>query len=293
MLPGGKPELGESFEEAVVREAREELGAELDSSALRKLGSFKTDAANEPNFEVAATVFEHPFVEVGAPAAEIEAMRWMDLDDDSPLPGDLAPLLTNAVLPVLNSRKLRQITIFTGARPGNDPRFDAQAAKLASYLGSEGIGVVFGGGKAGLMGTIADCALGEGGAVTGVMPQHLVDAEIAHTGLTSLEVVGTMHERKARMVELGDAFVAMPGGAGTLDELFEAWTWLQLGIHTKPVALYDSAYWAPLLEALKHMMNHGFVRSADFDSLVVADDPEELISKLRDWEPPIPKWTNR
>lgn len=140
------------------------------------------------------------------------------------------------------------------------------------------------------MGAVADAALDAGGAVVGVMPQHLVDGEIAHPRLSQLEVVTTMHERKARMVELADAFVALPGGAGTLDELFEAWTWQQLGIHSKPVALLGRGFWQPLVALLEHMTDTGFVRREDLDTLVVADSASELGSTLAGWTPPPPKW---
>ena len=143
-----------------------------------------------------------------------------------------------------------RVTIFTGSRLG--PRQHAEAAAaFARQLAASGIGVVFGGGRVGLMGVVADAALAAGGEVIGVIPQHLVDREVAHIGLTRLEVVTDMHERKARMAELGDAFVALPGAAGTLEELFEVWTWGQLGLHEKPSALLDvGGFYRPLIEQL-------------------------------------------
>ena len=138
---------------------------------------------------------------------------------------------------------------------------------------------------------LADAALDAGGQVVGVMPRSLVDAEIAHPGLTRLHVVDSMHERKATMVELGDAFIALPGGAGTLEELFEAWTWQQLGLHRKPVAVLNVAgYWSPLLSALDHMSAAGFIRPADRAQLIVARDTADFLDALKRFEPPQHKW---
>lgn len=142
------------------------------------------------------------------------------------------------------------------------------------------------------MGVLADAALAANGQVTGVMPQALVDGEIAHTGLSGLEVVADMAERKARMGDLGDAFVALPGGSGTLEEFFEAWTWQQLGIHAKPVALFNvGGFWDDLVAMIHRMVQLGFLGHVFANSLIVADTVDGLIRQLRSWRPPAPKWT--
>ncbi|MEJ7648065.1 MAG: TIGR00730 family Rossman fold protein [Nakamurella sp.] len=240
MLPGGKPEPGESALDAAVREFGEELGVRIESSRLTLWGTYLTAAANETSTRLVATVYEHPTVELSGPAAEIAELRW--LDPTAPDSGHLAPLLTDVVFPRLRSSGISRVTIFAGAYVGADPDHLERARRLGAGLAERGIGLVFGGGRVGLMGAVADAALDAGGEVIGVMPQHLVDREIAHQGLSRLEVVGSMHERKQRMAELGDAFIALPGGAGTLEELFEVWTWQNLGLHAKPIALYGRQF---------------------------------------------------
>lgn len=189
-------------------------------------------------------------------------------------------------------RTLDRITVFTGSAAGARPEYAAAAEALGRELAARGIGVVYGGGKVGLMGTVADAALAAGGEVDGVIPQVLVSGEVAHEGLTRLDVVETMHARKERMAELGDAFVALPGGAGTLEELFEVWTWQQLGIHAKPVALYDvDGFWNPLLALLEHMVAQGFLAPGRLSGLIVASDPGDLLERLAAWEAPVPKWS--
>ena len=176
---------------------------------------------------------------------------------------------------------LRHLTLFTGSSAGRDARYATAVRELAEALAVRGVGVVYGGGRVGLMGEVADAALGAGGEVLGVMPQALVDGEIAHPGLTRLEVVADMHERKLRMGELGDGFVALPGGAGTLEELFEVWTWQQLGIHAKPVALYDvDEFWAPFLALLDHMAVSGYAPASARTNLRVVNSPQDLLAGL-------------
>jgi uncharacterized protein (TIGR00730 family) len=182
-----------------------------------------------------------------------------------------------------------RVAVYTGASSGRSPRFTAAAAAFGRGLAEDGVEIVYGGGRVGLMGAVADAALAAGGRVIGVMPRSLVEAEIAHPGLTELVVVETMHERKAAIAEHADAFVALPGGAGTLDELFEAWTWQQLGMHRKPVGLLNvDGFWNPMLAALEHMVSEGFIRAAD--QLLVASDAAEFLAAVRSFVPPAAKW---
>lgn len=163
---------------------------------------------------------------------------------------------------------------------------------MGRLLAERGHGVVFGGGSVGLMGVVADAALDAGGEVIGVIPHGLAAREVGHTGLTVLHEVGTMHERKALMVELSDGFVALPGGLGTLEELMEVWTWVQLGIHRSPVALLNvSGYFDGLLAFVDHAVVEGFIRPTHRDSLVVAEAPAALLDALAAWEPSDgPRW---
>lgn len=290
MFPGGKPEVGEDLRDTALRETAEELGVTLNPLHLTYLGTWTTDAANEEGRLVRATVFSHPVIAVGEPMAEIDAIRWSDPGDRTE---DLAPLLREAVLPALDepTRQLERLTVFTGSASGNGTSFTEAATAFGRGLAQADVGIVYGGGHVGLMGAVADSALAAGAEVIGVMPRALVDREIAHRGLSRLETVPDMHSRKLRMAILGDGFVALPGGAGTLEELFEAWTWLQLGKHTKPVALLDvDGYWQPLLRLVDSMAENGFLSPTFRDTLVVADNPTDLLADLSRWQPPAPKW---
>ena len=175
---------------------------------------------------------------------------------------------------------LRSVCVFCGASDGRDPRYAQAARATGGVLARAGVRTVFGGGRAGLMGAVADGALAAGGEVVGVIPQALVDREVAHDGV-DLRVVTTMHERKALMADLSDAFIALPGGIGTLEELFEVWTWGSLGLHDKPLGLLDVAgFWAPLAAFLDHATALGFVRGAVRERLHVAQDAEALLAAL-------------
>ncbi|WP_449371943.1 LOG family protein [Arthrobacter psychrolactophilus] len=186
------------------------------------------------------------------------------------------------------SDHIQRVAIFTGSSMGANASFREGASAMASHLAASKIGVVYGGGHVGLMGVVADAALAAGGEVFGVIPDPLVSGEVAHTGLTSLEIVSDIHARKKRMAELSDAFIAFPGGVGTLEELFEAWAWQQMGIHQKPVALYDiDGYWQPLLRALDDMASHGFISKFTRSALIVHDDPQELLAAVRTWTPTV------
>lgn len=158
---------------------------------------------------------------------------------------------------------------------------------FAAELVRAKVGIVYGGGRTGLMGTVADTAMRAGGEVIGVIPEHMLDNEIPHHGVTRLEVVGTMHERKARMATLADAFVALPGGAGTMDELFEAWTWGNIGLHAKPVAVLNVAgFWDPVVELVRSMTGSGYLKNAQAASLGVVSSAAEFLSFIASYVPP-------
>jgi uncharacterized protein (TIGR00730 family) len=174
-----------------------------------------------------------------------------------------------------------RVAVFAGSSMGGRPEYAAAAADLGRSLARAGVGVVYGGASVGLMGVVADAAMASGGEVIGVIPQVLVEAEIAADRLTRLEVVDSMHTRKARMAELSDAFAALPGGLGTLEELFEMLTWRQLRLHGKPIALVDVAgFWDPLLQFLDSQVADGFVPAASRAALLRVTDPADLLAAL-------------
>ncbi len=176
---------------------------------------------------------------------------------------------------------MKRVCVFCGASTGRRPEYAEAARGFGAELARRGIGLVYGGGRVGLMGAVADGALAGGGEAIGVIPQNLVDRELAHGGLTELHVVGSLHERKALMAELSDAFVALPGGFGTLDELMEQLTWAQLGLHAKPVGLLDvEGYWAALIALARHATEEGFVRESDLAAIAVGDDAGLLLNAL-------------
>jgi len=174
-----------------------------------------------------------------------------------------------------------RIAVYCGSSPGVDPRYREAATAFGGFLAGRGIGLVYGGGRVGLMGAVADGALAAGGEVIGVIPEKLEQLEVAHRGLTRLEVVTGMHPRKLRMAELSDAFVALPGGFGTMDEVFEVATWTQLEYHRKPVGLLDVAgYYGPLVTFLDHAVREGFLRPFHRDLVVCDADPERLLARM-------------
>jgi len=190
------------------------------------------------------------------------------------------------------TRQLGAVAVFCGSLPGDDPRFLAAARDLGDLLARRSITLVYGGGRVGLMGAVADGALAAGGIVIGVIPQALVDRELAHTGVTELRITGSMHERKALMASLVDGFIALPGGAGTLDELFEAWTWNMLGIHRKPCAVLDvNSFYTGLRAHVERMTADGFIRSEHARGLLFDTDAEALLGAMARWRAPAPKWT--
>ena len=175
----------------------------------------------------------------------------------------------------------RRITVYCGSQLGKDPAHAEAARALGRAMAGRDLGLVYGGGHVGLMGVVADAVMAHGGQAIGIVPRSLARKEVAHAGLTELYVVATMHERKAMMATLGGAFLALPGGLGTLEELFEAWTWSMLGYHVKPVGLLDSdGYWGPLLQLVDHTVREGFVGQIHRDLLVVERDPEALLDRL-------------
>lgn len=177
---------------------------------------------------------------------------------------------------------MRSVCVFCGASPGADPSFLAAARRLGEAVAQRGWTLVYGGAKVGLMGELADAALASGGKVIGVIPRALVEKEVAHQGLSELHVVPGMHERKMLMASLAEAFVAMPGGLGTLEELFEVWTWAQLGIHEKPIGLFGpSSFFAPLLTFLDSLVAHRFVRPEHRQIVTLEDEPDALLARLQ------------
>jgi uncharacterized protein (TIGR00730 family) len=187
---------------------------------------------------------------------------------------------------------VRRICVFCGSSRGADPRHAEAAATLGRLLAERGLGVVYGGGSVGLMGVLADHALAAGAAVTGVIPHGLAARELAHRGVSDMRVVPTMHARKALMASLADGFVALPGGMGTFEELFEIVTWGQLGIHRKPIGVLNVAgYYDPLVALLDHAAVAGFVTSANRALVTVESDPARLLDRLAAYEaPPAPEW---
>jgi uncharacterized protein (TIGR00730 family) len=176
---------------------------------------------------------------------------------------------------------LHSVCVFCGSANGVSGAYLVATQALAREAARRGVRIVYGGASVGLMGALADAALTSGGEVVGVIPRALVDREIAHTGLTQLHVVETMHERKATMAELADAFIALPGGLGTLEELFEVWTWGYLGLHAKPYGVLNvDGYYEPLIQFLNHARDQGFIRAAQRDMLAVDSDPNSLLDKV-------------
>lgn len=184
------------------------------------------------------------------------------------------------------------ITVYCGSSPGHQPAYADAARRLGAAMAERGLSLVYGGGKVGLMGVIADAVLDAGGRAIGVMPRHLFEREIAHVSLTELHVVESMHERKQRMAELGDAFVLMPGGFGSWEEFCEAVTWSQLGLHRKACGILNVLdYYAPFLSMTEHAVAQGFVRESHRTMIVIDSDPEVLLGRLFEPRAPVEsKW---
>ena len=199
-------------------------------------------------------------------------------------------LLQSRYIPYLE--KMKSIAVYCGSSSGTNGIYREQAVRLGKELAARKIKLVYGGGKVGLMGAIADANLEAGGHVTGVIPGFLHTAEVAHGGLTELFSVGTMHERKALIHELSDGAIALPGGFGTLEELFEMLTWGQLGLHEKPVGLLNiNGYFSTIIKAIHQMVQEGFLKEVNRDMLLVSEDIEELLGQMVAYRAPaIPKW---
>jgi uncharacterized protein (TIGR00730 family) len=190
---------------------------------------------------------------------------------------------------------MRRVCVYAGSNFGTDPAYTEGARALATTLARRGIGLVYGGGNVGLMGVLADTAMAAGGEVIGVMPKALIEREIGHRGITELREVDSMHERKALMADLADAFVAVPGGIGTLEELIEVYTWSQLGLHRKGCGLLNvNGYYDALAAFLDHAVDQAFLTPQHRGILTVASDPAVLLDRLAAFEPPtVGKWLER
>jgi uncharacterized protein (TIGR00730 family) len=190
---------------------------------------------------------------------------------------------------------MRCIAVFCGSSKGNSGIYAEKAVMLGRFLAEKGIRLVFGGGKVGLMGVLADAAIEAGGSVVGVIPRFLNIKEVVHDGVTELIHVNSMHERKALISEMSDGFIALPGGFGTLDEFFEMLTWGQLGLHRKPVGILNvNGYFSDILKAMDTMVREGFLKGINREMVIVSDRVEELIDKMEIYKAPtVPKWIQR
>jgi len=187
---------------------------------------------------------------------------------------------------------VKSICVYCGSSTGNDPAFLEEAVSAGTLIARQGLTLVYGGGKVGLMGAVADAALAAGGKVVGVMPADLVNQEIGHRGLTELRIVNSMHERKWAMAELADGFLCLPGGPGTFEEIFEQWTWALLGFHAKPCGFVNvGGYYDLMRQLVQQMADNGFTTQTYADMLVYADTTAEVIDAFRAYVPPPPKWT--
>ncbi|WP_052283777.1 TIGR00730 family Rossman fold protein [Kluyvera genomosp. 1] len=189
---------------------------------------------------------------------------------------------------------MKNIGIFCGSSAGLSPAYMDSARAVGKRLVHNAFGIVYGGGRVGLMGAVADSAIACGGHVTGVIPEALFEREIAHTGLSDLRVVANMHERKNMMAELSDGFIALPGGAGTLEEIFEQWTWAQLGIHRKPCAFLNvNHFYQPLEAMIQQTVREGFMKQEYADMLLFSDNIDDIIHHFKNYTPPASKWSTQ
>ena len=188
---------------------------------------------------------------------------------------------------------MRSVCVYCGSSTGNDPAFLDEAVRAGTYIAQQGLTLVYGGGRVGLMGAVADAALAAGGEVVGVMPADLVAQEIGHTGLSELHVVNSMHERKWKMAELADGFLCLPGGPGTYEEIVEQWTWALLGFHAKPCGFVNvRGYYDVFRQLTQRCADAGFLAQPYVDMIVYADTTPEVIDAFRRYQPPPPKWSH-
>jgi uncharacterized protein (TIGR00730 family) len=190
---------------------------------------------------------------------------------------------------------MKRLCVYCGSSPGSQPHYTEAAENLARVLVKRNIEVVYGGASVGMMGVLANTVLAEGGHVIGIIPQTLVDKEVAHPGLSDLRVVNSMHERKTLMAELSDGFIALPGGLGTLEEVFEVLTWAQLGLHQKPCGLLNiRGYYRSLIAFLDHAVSERFIRDVHRTMLLVEEEPERLLDHFERYQAPeVVKWVDR
>lgn len=206
-------------------------------------------------------------------------------------PADTPPATSANTARAARAEPIRSVCVFSGSSHGRGDRYVEQAGQVGAALARRGITLVYGGARVGTMGALADGALRAGGRVVGVIPRALADWEVAHQGLTELHLVDDMHRRKALMAQRADAFIALPGGSGTLEELFEVWTWAQLGLHAKPIGLLGaSGYFTPLVALLDHMTREGFLHPPHRDMLLVESDLDTLLARFADYRPPEYAW---
>ena len=193
------------------------------------------------------------------------------------------------------SCQLKRLCVYCGSNPGKDPAYVAAGSELGRSLAARSIGLVYGGSRLGVMGAVADGVTAAGGEAVGIIPSDLLKKETPHTGLTELKIVDSMHERKALMAKLSDGFIALPGGLGTLEELFEVWTWAQLGFHRKPCALLNvQSYYDPLITFLNRAVTQGFLQDQHRSMLIVDNNPARLITQMQSYRPPaVPKWLDQ
>lgn len=185
------------------------------------------------------------------------------------------------------SGEMKRICVFCGTNPGSRPEYGAAARRLGKILAEQGIELVYGGASVGIMGQLADSVHEHGGHVTGIIPQQLVEKEAAHTGIANLIVVASMHQRKSQMADMSDGFIALPGGIGTLEGLFEILTWAQLGIHAKPSGILDvEGYFDGLTGFLDHAVREGFLTEAHRQAIIVESDPVRLLQRMHAYTPP-------